>query len=151
MTEYNFLSKDWIAAAEELRSEYQSQLETSPVAIKLNVNITDLPDDIDHPDVETLDGKPAVKGHVDSAKGHVLIEQGHVDDPEITITTDYKTALAAFVTQDQQELMTAFMGGKILVDGDVSKLLALQAPPSDPEAAALANEVYDRLRAFTKV
>ncbi len=117
--------------------------------MKLNVVVTDLPEEVDHPDVSELDGKPVVKGHVDSGQGQLLMEQGHLDDPEITITTDYETAMAAFVTQDQQELMNAFLGGKILVDGDASKLLALQAPPSDPEAAKLAGEIYAKLRDFT--
>ncbi len=149
MSTYLFLSKDWIAAAEELRDEYAGQLPTSPVATKLNVIVTDLPTEVDHPGSAELDGKPIVEGHVDTGNGQLLMEQGHIDDPEITITTDYATALAAFVTQDQQELMNAFIGGKILVDGDASKLLALQAPPSDPEVAKLAGELYGKLRAFT--
>jgi len=148
---YLFLSKDWVVAAENLRDEYAGRLPESPIATKLNVIVTDLPEQVDFPNAAELDGQPVIQGHVNTHSGQLLMEQGHLDDPEITITTDYATALAAFVTQDQQELMNAFIGGKILVDGDASKLLALQAPPTDPEAAKLAGEVYTKLRGFTKL
>ncbi len=44
--------------------------------------------------------------------------------------------------------MQAFFAGKILVEGDVSKLLALQTvPPTEVEP--LLVEMYQRLNAFT--
>ena len=39
--------------------------------------------------------------------------------------------------------MQAFMAGKIKVDGDMTKLLALQAVPSDPSAAEMARRILD--------
>ncbi len=42
--------------------------------------------------------------------------------------------------------MRAFFSGKIYVEGDASKLLAVQAPQVDP----VAIEMYERLAAFTE-
>ena len=50
--------------------------------------------------------------------------------------------------ESQQAVMQAFLGGKIFVDGDASKLLALQAgAPTDVEP--LAVEIYREMQAFT--
>ena len=67
---------------------------------------------------------------------------------KLTVTVDYPTAKAAFVTRDQQEVMQAFLSGKILVDGDASKLLALQSgAPADIDPIAV--EMYQKLDAMT--
>ena len=65
----------------------------------------------------------------------------------MTVTVDYDTAKAAFVTRDQQAVMQSFLGGKILVDGDVSKLMALQSAP--PEIDPMVVELYERLDQLT--
>lgn len=101
----------------------------------MNVVVTD----IDHRDDGQLDG------HIDSSGGEIIIEHGHLDNPELTVTVDYATAKAAFVNRDTQAVMQAFFAGKILVEGDVSRLMALQAEP--PNGAAI--EMYQRLSAIT--
>lgn len=138
MASYPFLSPDWIAAAKALREEYAEQIPNPPVAARVNVVITDIP----HGDEASLEG------HIDTSSGQTIIEHGHLDDPELTVTIDYPTAKAAFVTRDQQQVMQAFLGGKILVEGDASKLLALQSgPPTDLDP--LAVEMYGKLEAMT--
>jgi hypothetical protein len=107
-----------------------------PVPVKLNVVVTDIP----HRGGD-------MKGHIDSSDGQTIIESGHLADPDATITVDYDTARAAFVTQDQQAVMHAFLAGRILLEGDASKLLALQAGQSSAEPLAL--EIYAELRSFT--
>lgn len=135
---YPFLSSEWIEAARQLRSEYAEQIPSSPVQARVNVIVTDIP----HGDSETLEG------HIDTSSGQTIIEHGHVDNPELTVTVDYPTAKAAFVTRDQQEVMQAFLSGKILVDGDASKLLALQSGgPADIDPTAV--EMYRKLDAMT--
>ncbi len=129
-----FLSDDWIDAARELRNEFADRIPDPPVAVKLNVIITEIP----HRDED-------LEGHIDSSGGELIIERGHIDEPELTITVDYNTAISAFVTRDQQAVMQAFLGGKILVEGDASQLLMLQA--SEPTGDAV--EMYQRLAAMT--
>lgn len=138
MVEHPFLSPEWITAARALRAEYADQLPEPVVAARLNIVITDVP----HGESDVM------KGHIDTTEGQTIIDDGHLDDPDLTVTVDYDTAKAAFVTRDQEALMQAFFGGKILVEGDVSKLLALQSTPPD-EVAPLVIEMYERLNAFT--
>ena len=137
MTAYPFLSDEWIAEARDLRARYEHRLPPPRTPVKLNVVVTGIP--------HRSDGE--LRGHIDSSDGQTIIEQGHVDEPDATVTVDYATAKAAFVTQDQQAVMQAFLSGKIFLEGDASKLLALQAGqnPVDP----LAVEIYDQMRAFT--
>lgn len=130
-----FLSDAWIENARALRAEFEDQIPEPPLAVKMNVIVTD----IGHRDDGQLDG------HIDTSGGDVIIENGHLDEPELTVTVDYTTANAAFVQRDPQAVMQAFFAGKILVEGDVSRLMALQA--EQPNEAAI--EMYQRLSAMT--
>lgn len=136
---YPFLSPEWIEAARRLREEYAEQIPSTTVQARVNVVVTDIP----HGEASRLDG------HIDTSSGQTIIENGHLEDPELTVTVDYPTARAAFVTRDQQEVMQAFLTGKILVDGDATKLLALQGagPPTDLDPIAI--ELYQKLDAMT--
>lgn len=138
MTSHPFLSDEWIEAARAVRAEYEGRLPPPPVKVRANVIVTQVP----HRS-ERLDG------HIDTSGGQMAIEHGHLAGPDLTVTVDYATARAAFVTQDLQALMQSFLAGKILVEGDVTKLLALQTPPQDPAAAALAAELGRRMREIT--
>ncbi len=139
MASYPFLSPEWIEAARALRDEYADRTPTSPVEARVNVVVTDIP----HGEADELEG------HIDTTSGQTIIDHGHLTEPELTITVDYTTARAAFVTRDQQEVMAAFLSGKILVEGDASKLLALQPGPPPAEVDELAEELYQKLDALT--
>ncbi len=130
-----FLSDAWIENARALKAEFDDQIPEPPMAVKMNVVVTD----IGH----RADGQ--LDGHIDTSGGEVIIENGHLDKPELTVTVDYATAKAAFVKRDPQAVMQAFFAGKILVEGDVSRLMALQA--EQPNASAI--EMYKRLSAMT--
>lgn len=139
MASYPFLSAEWIEAARALRDEFADQAPTSPVDARVNVVVTEIP----HGDESELEG------HIDTTSGQTIIEHGHLDEPELTVTIDYATARAAFVTRDQQQVMQAFFSGKILVDGDATKLLALQPGAPPPEADELTVELFRRLDEMT--
>lgn len=136
MTAYPFLSDEWIEQARALRARYAQQLPPPPVPVRLNIVVTDIP----HRDSE-------LRGHIDSSDGQTIIEQGHLDTADATITVDYATAKAAFVDQDQQAVMQAFLAGRIFLEGDASKLLALQAGQATLDSKAA--QIYDELRSFT--
>ena len=58
------------------------------------------------------------------------------------MTTDYETAKALFVEQDAAAGMQAFMTGKITVQGDMMKLMAMQtAMPTDEASRQIADEI----------
>ncbi len=87
--------------------------------------------------------------HVDTSSGQLEMETGHLEHPDLTITVAYPTAKAMLVDGDVQAAFQAFLGGRIKVDGDVTKLIALQGAgiggSGDPAAAELAR----RLQAIT--
>ncbi len=138
MATYAFLTQQWIEAVRALRAEYEDRLPPPPVETRINVVITEFP----HGEKATL------HGHIDTTSGQPIIEEDHLEDPELVLTVDYETAKAAFVTRDMETLMAAFLGGKILVEGDAMVLMALQATPP-PEGANDLVEMYERLNAMT--
>lgn len=134
-TAYRFLSPDWMNAARTLRETLPRPDTAPPVAVRMNLVVTDTPFDAD------------VQGHVDTTDGEVVIEDGHLDGPDLTVTVDYETARAIFIDQDAAAAMQAFMGGRIKVDGDLTKMLAMQASAAAPDANAQA--LADALRDIT--
>jgi len=135
-----FLSSEWIASARKIRDDYADRAPEPTEEIRANLVITDAPftdDDID--------------GHVDTTGGSIIVDEGHIDDPEITVKTDYATAKTLFVDRDPAGAMEAFMMGKVLVTGDVARVLAFAStpPPTDPDELALANEIASRLSEIT--
>lgn len=134
-TAYPFLSPDWMNAARTLRETLPQPDTAPPVAVRMNLVVTDTPFDAD------------VQGHVDTTDGEVVIEDGHLDGPDLTVTVDYETARAIFIDQDAAAAMQAFMGGRIKVDGDLTKMLAMQASAAAPDANAQA--LADALRDIT--
>ena len=128
-----FLSPDWMAAARTLRDTMAKPSTAAPVAVRMNLIVTDTPFSDD------------VQGHIDTTDGEVVIEDGHIEGPDLTVTVDYATARAIFIDQDAAAAMQAFMGGRIKVEGDMSKMLAMQASAAapDPNAQALADALRD--------
>ena len=68
-------------------------------------------------------------------------EAGHLDEVDLHVTVDYGTARALLVDGQPQAAMSAFMAGKIRVDGDLAKLMAVQSTSPDAAALAFAAEV----------
>ena len=134
-TAHAFLSPDWMAAARSLRDTMPLPATAPPVAVRMNLVVTDTPFEAD------------VLGHIDTSNGEVVIEDGHLEGPDLTVTVDYATARAIFIDQDAAAAMQAFMGGRIKVDGDLSKMLAMQASAAAPDENAQA--LSDALRAIT--
>jgi putative sterol carrier protein len=72
------------------------------------------------------------------------METGELETPDLTLTTDYDTARKIFVDQDQAAGMQAFMAGKIKVQGDMMKMMAMQTSmPQDEVAKTIAVEIKE--------
>ena len=70
------------------------------------------------------------------------MDLGSLDDADVTVTTDYDTAKAIFVSRTRRPGMQAFMTGKIQVQGDMMKLMAMQtAMPTDEASQKIAEEI----------
>ncbi len=132
MSKHEFLSDEWIAAAREIREQYAGKMTTSPPPMKMNVVITEVPF-----------GEGSVDAHIDTTQGEMSLDVGHVEAPDLTVTVDYGTAKALFIDQDQQASMQAFMAGKIRVQGDMTKMMAMQATPPDQTQVEMASKIAD--------
>jgi len=125
-----FLSDTWLEEAKAIRDKYAGQGGAVPHRIKMNQVITNVPF-----------GDGDIQLHMDTSNGEMVMEKGHLADAEVTVTTDYDTAKAIFVDQNPQAGMQAFMQGKIKVQGDMTKLMALQAGAPDDVARKIAEEI----------
>ena len=128
---FAFLSPEWIEAAREIRERYSSQTAPIEVAVRVNQVVTDVPF-----------GDGELHAHIDTSSGDVDLELGHLDEPDATITLNYETARALLVERDPAKVMQAFMSGGIQVEGDLMKIMAMQAAtPQDDLATAVAEEI----------
>ncbi len=131
-----FLSDEWLIAAKAVREKYADQAAKVTTIIKMNQVITDVPF-----------GEGMLNVFLDTSSGDVVLELGALDAPDLTVTTDYDTARKIFVDQDQAAGMQAFMAGKIKVQGDMMKMMALQsAMPQDDIAKLISGEIKDLTR-----
>jgi len=128
---HQFLSEAWIAAAREIREKYKDEAPMITISIKINQVITDVPF-----------GDGTVKSYMDTSSGEMVMELGELSDADATVTTDYATAKAIFVNQDQAAGMQAFMSGKIKVAGDMMKVMRMQtAIPQTDITKVVADEI----------
>ena len=115
-----FLSEEWMAEAKAIREKYADQVPAVTAVIRINQVVTDVPF-----------GDGEVRSFIDTSDGAMSMEIGE-------LPTDYDTAKALFVDQDQAATMQAFMSGKIKVQGDMMKIMSMQT-------AIPSNEVTDKI------
>lgn len=127
-----FLSDDWVEQARAIRATYEGKGGPPPVEMRMNLVVTDAPDDV---------SPGMLDAHIDSTDGTMDVEVGHLDGPDLTVTLDYETAKAILVEGNPQVGMQAFMAGKIKVQGDMTKLMAMQGAPPDPVALEAAGKI----------
>lgn len=126
---HEFLTPEWIGAVKQLREQHPLAGSSIPVVVKMNLEVTETP------------WGEVVHAHVDSTEGALMIDEGHLSDPDLRITVDWVTAKALLVEGNPQAAMGAFMAGKIRIDGDMAKLMVLQGASPDADALALAEAV----------
>lgn len=130
---HRFLSDEWMDAARGIREKYADEVPTVDADLRINQVVTDVPF-----------GDDTVHSYLDTSSGSVVMELGELDDPDVTVTTDYATAQALFVDQDPAVAMQAFMNGRVKVQGDMMKLMAMQTSlPSNEFSEKIAQEIKD--------
>jgi hypothetical protein len=125
-----FLSDEWFDAVEGLRDEAPEP----PAAMKdLVLNVV-------------VQGGPDGDREIHMSGGQ--FERGLADGAPTKLTVPFDTAKALFVEGNPQAAMQAFMSGQIKVEGDMTKLMAMQgggmAAPSDEQKA-----FSDKIQALT--
>jgi hypothetical protein len=126
-----FLSAAWLDEVEKLKDEAPAP--SGPTAdLVLNITVTGAPD-----------------GEVEAHLNKGVFERGHAADAPTGITVPYDVAKEVFVNGNQAAAMQAFMAGQIKVEGDMTKLMALQAA-GPAGATAEQAEFQKKLQAITE-
>jgi len=125
-----FLSPEWVEAARAIREELKGKATTTPPAFRMNQVVTEVPF-----------GDGTINAHTDTTSGELAMDLGHIEGAEVTVTLPYDVARKILVDGDQQSAMRAFMQGQIKVEGDLSKLMALQTAQIDPVALEAATPI----------
>ena len=126
---YQFLSDEWVDAARKIREDAGAAGRRAAA----------------RQDEPRHHRRPVRRGHVDAhmdtTSGAVELDLGHLDGADVTATLDYETAKAMMVDANPQAAMQAFMAGKIKLQGDMTKAMALQSGPADPELTKKIQEI----------
>lgn len=123
---HEFLSDEWFAEVNKLREDNPVPASTGPAAdIVLNITVT---------------GAPSGDKDIHLKGGD--FGEGHTEAPT-KMTVPYEVAKKVFIEQDQQAGMQAFMQGQIKVEGDMSKIMAMQTQQPSPEQQALMKKVAE--------
>ena len=132
---HQFLSESWIEAARDIRHRYSGDVPAIDVVVRINVITTKVPF-----------GEGTISAYIDTSNGSLEMELGSIEESDLTVTTDYETARKLFVEQDPTASMQAFMGGRIKVEGDITRLMMLQTtmPQTD-----ITFEVAAAIKAIT--
>jgi hypothetical protein len=119
-----FLSDDWFDAVEGLRDE----MPEPPAALKdLVINIV-------------VAGGPDGDREIHMTGGQ--FERGLAEGAPTKLTVPFDVAKAMFIDGNQQAGMQAFMSGQIKVEGDMSRLMAMQAAGGPtPEQVAFQEKI----------
>ena len=140
MAKYPFLSDEWIAEVRKLGDEARADGGGTnvPHAVKMNMVISEVPF-----------GTGTVDAHMDTSSGELVMDLGHLDAADLKLGIDWATAKAILIDQNPQAGMQAFMAGKIKVmEGDMSKLMAMQAQAATPDP--MAKEVAGKIQEITE-
>ena len=127
---YRFLSDEWLDEVEKLRAEAPEP----PAAARdllLNIVVTGGPDG---------DREVHLKGG--------QFERGLAEGAPTKVSVPYDVAKAMFVEGNPQAAMQAFMAGQIKVEGDMTKLMAMQAGGGAPSPEQVAFQ--QKLREITE-
>jgi putative sterol carrier protein len=130
MPKFTFLSEEWVAEAKAIRARHADDAPAPTHTMRMNQIIIEVPF-----------GDSPIHAHMDTTEGELKMDLGHLEDPDLTVTLDYATAKAILVEGNPQAGMQAFMAGRIKVEGDMTKLMAMQAGAVDPAALKAAQEI----------
>jgi putative sterol carrier protein len=134
MGKLQFLTDTWLDTVFGLQAEYSERVPAPLVKMRMNQVVTGVPF-----------GDGTVNMHTDTTGGKAVLGKGHLENPDVTITTDYATAKTLVVQNDQQAAMQAFMQGKIKVTGDMSKIM--MPPPHKNDAQ---KELEEKIKELTE-
>jgi hypothetical protein len=120
-----FLSDEWFTEAKKLADEVGADAGGAGDLV-LNVTVT---------------GGPSGDKDIHMKAGQ--FDAGHVSDAPTKVIVPYDVAKKMFIDGDQQAGMQAFMQGQIKVEGDMSKLMAMQGQQPSEAQQALTKKLQE--------
>lgn len=130
MTKHAFLSDDWFAAVRGLQAEHTDAVPPG-ISVRMNLNITGMPSDGDR------------RMHMTTRDGTADWGEGLLPEADVTLTLGYDVAKEMFVAGNPQVAVEAFLAGRIVIQGDLTRLMELQAAPPPAGAPAFARALQD--------
>jgi putative sterol carrier protein len=107
-----FLSDEWATAVQgAVNSSDAFRSAVANATLKLQFNVSDAPGG-------------AISYYLAAADGEADVALGQLDDADVTIGWTYETATA--VAKGDLNVQTAFMSGKLKVEGNLAKLMMHQ-------------------------
>ena len=126
---FKFLSDGWFEEAERVRAEINPPVPDLLKDLVINLKVTDGP-----------------AGDIEARMAAGRFEKGLAANAPTTLTIPFDVAQKMLIEQDQNAAMQAFMSGQITVEGDMTKIMTLQAVTPSPES----KEVQELVRAMTE-
>ncbi len=119
-----FLSDEWFAEVQQLIAAAGDLHLPAPMQnVKINVTIK----------------RPA--GDVPAFVHEGVVSRGHRESADATITLDEALARKLFVDADAAAGVQAFMEGKLVIEGDLAKVVAMQTAEPSAQQKALAKKI----------
>ncbi len=122
---YAFMSDEWFDEVQKIVEE--ANIDPPPQLADVAINITVSSDD----------------GDKEMAINAGKMQKGHVDGAPTKVSVPLDLAQKLFIEQDQSAGMQAFMSGQIKIEGDMSKLMAMQSMSASDEQEALMKKIQE--------
>jgi hypothetical protein len=124
-TTFNFLTQSWFDAVARLNQEV-GELNLPPNLAELTINVT-------------VKSENPTLLHLQAGK----INQHHIQNADATIYIDQDTLNQIIHDNSVDTALEAFMTGKIFIEGDMSKVVALQSARPSQEQKALYKQIKE--------
>jgi SCP-2 sterol transfer family len=122
-----FLSDDWFAEAARIFQEIAPPVPAAIQDLVINLRV-----------------KGAPNGDVEARLAAGQLQKGFGAGAPTTLTLPYDVARKMMVENDPNAAMQAFMSGQIQIEGDMSRVMAMQAAgPPGPESLAVAQRIRE--------
>lgn len=124
-TTFNFLTQSWFDAVARLNQEV-GELNLPPNLAELTINVT-------------VKSENPTLLYLQAGK----INQHHIQNADATIYIDQDTLNQIIHDNSVDTALEAFMTGKIFIEGDMSKVMALQSARPSQEQKALYKQIKE--------
>lgn len=132
---YEFLSPEWEQAADEIVG---SKVIATDSDVLLSINVTIAPTPYGDKQVSIV-----------ARDGSVALLEEHQESADVTVKSDYDTAKQLFLEGTMAIVMNAMMQGKVVVQGNMAKLMSMASNPGASGAMPFLEDINTKLKEIT--